>query len=115
MVILGGTKWMTQTTRKYFIDMALLMPAKELKQMGYKLTLVMNLRTINAMYFDWKPVPSGSSGNKQDYGIGWWIIVKIIVLHCDISCVVGKAAIPSLYYYTYSVFVILIAAKNLNR
>ena len=47
---------------------------KELKGMGYKLTL--GERTsgpINAIYFDWKhgTIWGGSSNNGEDYGIGW--------------------------------------------
>lgn len=47
---------------------------RELKQMGYKLTL--GERTsgpINAIYLDWKhgTIWGGSSNNGEDYGIGW--------------------------------------------
>jgi gamma-glutamyltranspeptidase/glutathione hydrolase len=74
---LGGTKMDDRKPKPGNILLDINTPdftRKELKQMGYKLTL--GERTsgpINAMYFDWKhgTIWGGSSNNGEDYGIGW--------------------------------------------
>jgi gamma-glutamyltranspeptidase/glutathione hydrolase len=74
---LGGTKIDDRKPKPGSILLDINTPEftqKELKEMGYKLTL--GERTsgpINAIYFDWKhgTIWGGSSNNGEDYGIGW--------------------------------------------